>query len=160
MRGKGVAVYLYRNAIQQLHFAGETSFITASDYPLAEPEHIIYSVCLQCNTGCGIKVKLLDSVAVKIDGNPLAPQTMFPHLPYNTPVDVLAKIDGALCPKGQAGLQTVYGPYRIRKVLKRAGKRGENKWITIPFEQAIDEIVMAVTCSSMCRARRTDMCLA
>jgi anaerobic selenocysteine-containing dehydrogenase len=126
---------------KKLAEAGETSFITASDYPLAEPEHIIYSVCLQCNTGCGIKVKLLDSVAVKIDGNPLAPQTMFPHLPYNTPVDVLAKIDGALCPKGQAGLQTVYDPYRIRKVLKRAGKRGENKWITIPFEQAIDEIV-------------------
>ena len=27
------------------------------------------------------------------------------------------------------------------KVLKRAGKRGENKWKTIPFEQAIQEIV-------------------
>ncbi len=27
-------------------------------YPLSKPENIIYSVCLQCNTGCGIKVKL------------------------------------------------------------------------------------------------------
>lgn len=51
------------------------------------------------------------------------------------------KINGALCPKGQAGLQTIYDTYRIRKVLKRAGKRGENKWMTIPFDQAIDEIV-------------------
>ncbi|MFN4179322.1 MAG: molybdopterin-dependent oxidoreductase [Armatimonadota bacterium] len=126
---------------KRLAEAGETEFITAHDYPLNEPEHIIYSVCLQCNTGCGIKVKLLDSIAVKIDGNPLSPKTMLPHLPYNTPVQVLAKIDGPLCPKGQAGLQTVYDPYRIRKVLKRAGKRGENKWMTIPFEQAIDEIV-------------------
>jgi tetrathionate reductase subunit A len=126
---------------QRILGSGEESFWTSSDYPLAEPEHTIYSACLQCNTGCGMKVKLLDGVAVKVDGNPLAPQTLFPHLPYSTPIDVLAKIDGALCPKGQAGLQTVYDPYRIRKVLKRAGKRGENKWVTIPFEEAIDEIV-------------------
>lgn len=53
----------------------------------------------------------------------------------------VAKIDTAICPKGQAGIQTLYDPYRITKVLKRAGKRGENKWITISFEQAIEEIV-------------------
>lgn len=34
-----------------------------------------------------------------------------------------------------------YDPYRITKVLKRAGARGEGKWITIPFHQAIEEIV-------------------
>ena len=34
----------------------------------------------------------------------------------------------------------MYDPYRIVKVLKRAGKRGENKWQIIPFEQAIPEI--------------------
>ena len=27
-------------------------------------------------------------------------------------------MDGSICPKGQAGLQTAYDPYRIRKVLK------------------------------------------
>lgn len=68
---------------KKLAKAGEEQFISAHDYPLNEPEHIIYSTCLQCNTGCGIKVKILDSVAVKIDGNPLAPQTLYPHLPYN-----------------------------------------------------------------------------
>lgn len=50
-------------------------------------------------------------------------------------------MDGSICPKGQAGLQTACDPYRIRKVLKRAGKRGENKWITIDFDQAVREIV-------------------
>jgi len=110
-------------------------------YPLNKPEHIIYSVCLQCNTGCGIKVKIHDGVAVKIDGNPRAPQTLWPHLPYRSSPAMTAGIDGALCPKGQAGIQTVYDPYRIRKVLKRAGKRGENKWVAIPFEKAIEEIV-------------------
>jgi tetrathionate reductase subunit A len=35
----------------------------------------------------------------------------------------------------------MYDPYRILKVLKRVGKRGENKWQSIPFEQAVEEIV-------------------
>jgi len=110
------------------------------DYPFLHPENIIYSSCLQCNTGCGIKVKVLDGIAAKIDGNPLNPWTMTPHLPYDTPISAAAVVDGALCPKGQAGLQTAYDPYRIVKVLKRAGRRGENKWTSIPFEQAIEEI--------------------
>lgn len=109
-------------------------------YELKESENQIYSVCLQCNTGCPIKVKLYEGVVAKIDGNPLAPHTMYPHLPETLGMDALAKVDGALCPKGQAGLQTVYDPYRIRKVLKRAGPRGSGKWDEIPFEQAIEEI--------------------
>jgi tetrathionate reductase subunit A len=110
-------------------------------YPYGRPDNTLYSVCLQCNTGCGIKVHLERGVAVKIEGNPLSPWTMAPHLPYQTPIADLATIDGALCPKGQAGIQTVYDPYRIRTVLKRAGPRGSNRWTSIPFEQAIDELV-------------------
>ena len=52
-----------------------------------------------------------------------------------------ASFDASLCPKGYAGIQTLYDPYRIVKVLKRAGKRGENRWKSIPFEQAVAEIV-------------------
>lgn len=117
------------------------SFQGSGDYPYADPENILYSVCLQCNTGCGIKVKVHDGVAVKIDGNPRAPQTLWPHLPYETSPFMTAPVDAAICPKGQAGLQSVYDPYRIRTVLKRAGKRGENKWVSIPFDHAIREIV-------------------
>ncbi|MBM4461594.1 MAG: twin-arginine translocation signal domain-containing protein, partial [Chloroflexi bacterium] len=86
-------------------------------YPLAEPENQLYTVCLQCNTGCGIKVKLLDGVAAKIDGNPYSPWNMWPHPAYTTPIGQMATVEGALCPKGQAGLQTAYDPYRIVSVL-------------------------------------------
>ncbi|MDR7483968.1 MAG: molybdopterin-dependent oxidoreductase [Armatimonadota bacterium] len=109
-------------------------------YPYGKPENTLYSVCLQCNTGCSIKVYLERGVAVKIEGNPLSPWTMAPHLPYRTPVADLAGVNGTICPKGQAGLQTVYDPYRIRTVLKRAGPRGSNRWKTITWEQAINEI--------------------
>ncbi len=115
------------------------------EYELIKAENILYTVCLQCNTGCGIKVKLFrkngTAIAVKIDGNPYNPFVSVPHMPYQTSPFEVNTVDMAICPKGQAGIQTVYDPYRITKVLKRAGKRGEGKWITIPFEQAIDEIV-------------------
>jgi anaerobic selenocysteine-containing dehydrogenase len=110
-------------------------------YDFARPENCLYTVCLNCNTGCGIKVKLQEGVVTKIDGNPYNPWTLFPHLPEPvSPFDAVY-VDGSICPKGQAGLQTAYDPYRIRKVLKRAGKRGEGKWITIDFAQAVKEIV-------------------
>jgi anaerobic selenocysteine-containing dehydrogenase len=115
------------------------------EYELINAENTLYTVCLQCNTGCGIKVKLFrknnSAVALKIDGNPYNPFVAVPHLPYKTSPYDLNTVDMAICPKGQAGIQTAYDPYRITKVLKRAGKRGEGKWITIPFDQAIDEII-------------------
>ncbi len=111
------------------------------DYPLNEPENVIYSVCLQCHTDCPIKVKIEDGVAVKIDGNPYSVQNMSTPIPTSTDLKTGAKIDACICPKGQSGIQTMYDPYRVVKVLKRAGKRGENKWKVISFDKAIDEIV-------------------
>jgi len=118
--------------------------LTAADQSFeAKPENQLYTVCLQCNTGCGIKVKILDGLAAKIDGNPYSPWTLWPHPAYDTPVKDMATVEGAICPKGQAGIQTAYDPYRIVSVLKRkpGTKRGEGKWVTIPFEKAIEEIV-------------------
>jgi len=113
----------------------------AESYELSRAENILSTLCLQCNTGCGIKVKPLNGVAVKIDGNPYSPWTLVSNIPDTTPLKESVPIEGALCPKGQSGIQTLYDPYRIVKVLKRAGKRGEGKWQTIPFEQAVKESV-------------------
>src|SRR3989304_6619371 len=119
--------------------AAETERI--SQYPFSNPENILYSVCQQCNTQCGIRAKIKDGAVVKIDGNPYSPWNMLPHISQRTPLPMAARVDARLCPKGQAGVQSAYDPYRITKVLKRAGKRGEGKWITIPFKQAVEEIV-------------------
>jgi len=119
--------------------AGEITEFEA--YELLKAENTLYSVCLNCNTGCGIKVKIIDGVAVKIDGNPYNPFNLHPHLGMKDTPESALKVDGGLCPKGQAGHQGAYDPYRITRVLKRVGKRGENKWQSIPFQKAIDEIV-------------------
>src|SRR4030042_1871822 len=90
-------------------------------YDLAKPENIIYSVCQQCNTQCGIKVKILDGVVAKIDGNPYSPWTLSPHLDYKTPLSAAAAVDGGICPKGHASIQTTYDPYRLVKGVKGDG---------------------------------------
>lgn len=124
-------------AIKNVIAEGEGNFFEA------KPENQIYTVCLQCNTGCGIKVKLLEGLAAKIDGNPYSPWTLWPHPAYETPVKDMATIEGGLCPKGQAGLQVAYDPYRLTSVLKRkpGTKRGAGQWETISFDQAIEEVV-------------------
>ncbi len=119
--------------------AGELTEFEA--YELMKAENTLYSACLNCNTGCGIKVKILDGVAVKIDGNPYNPFNLHPHMEMKATPEAAAMVDGGLCPKGQAGHQGAYDPYRITRVMKRVGKRGDNNWQSIPFAQAIDEIV-------------------
>ncbi len=110
--------------------------------PLLSVESTLYTTCLQCHIDCNIKVRVADGVAVKIDGNPLSPQNLIPNLPSETTsLEEAARVDGKVCPRGQAGLQTLYDPYRLVKVLKRTGPRGSNQWRTIPFSQAVEEIV-------------------
>jgi len=87
-------------------------------YELVKPTNMIYSACLQCNTGCGITCKQQNGVITKIDGNPYNPWTLLPHLQYSTHPQDAAPVDGSICPKGQAGLQTAYDPYRCEKCSK------------------------------------------
>ncbi len=132
---------LFSSILETSAAAAENTEETSDEYPLKKAENILNTVCLQCNTGCGIKVKLIDGVIAKIDGNPLSPWTLTPHLSYKSSPFDIADIDGAICPKGHSGIQTAYDPYRIVKVLKRDGPRGSNKWKTVSFEQAISEVV-------------------
>ena len=123
-------------------FSKEASAATeqAAPYILAEPQNLLYSTCLQCHTSCPIKAKIWDGILAKLSGNPYSPQNLLPHIPYDTGPKDSATIDGKLCAKGQTAIQTYYDPYRVRKVLKRAGNRGSDKWKAIPFDQFINEV--------------------
>ena len=98
-------------------------------------------MCLNCHTACPIQAKIQDGVLVKVNGNPYSPMNLIPHIPEDVSLVEAATIDAKLCPKGQASVQTLYDPYRLRKVLKRVGPRGSGRWRTIDFAEAIDEIV-------------------
>lgn len=101
-----------------------------------------FSVCQMCHGRCGIMCKVKDGVLLKIDGNPYHPNNMHPdeRLAYDTLVEQATRVRGRLCLKGQAGIQTLYDPYRVKQPLKRVGPRGSGKWQAISWDQALDEI--------------------
>ncbi|MBI3121366.1 MAG: molybdopterin-dependent oxidoreductase, partial [candidate division NC10 bacterium] len=103
---------------------------------------VIMSACQNCHSRCGIMARVKDGVLLKIDGNPYHPNNFDPdeRPPYSTSVDVAKKRPGRLCAKGQAGVQVVYDPYRIKQPLKRVGPRGSGQWKAITWEQAFQEI--------------------
>ncbi len=92
--------------------------------PTPSGESWVNSVCLQCQAGCGIRVRVVDGRAVKIEGNP--------DYPLN---------QGRLCPKGQAGLQVLYDPDRIKGPMVRQGSRGSGQWQRISWPEALAVVV-------------------
>ncbi len=103
---------------------------------------IAYSVCLACHCACGIRAKVADGRLVKIDGNPYHPNCREEHLSYDTDPEVAKLTPARVCAKGQAGVQVLYNPYRIKEPLKRkAGTaRGAGEWEPVSWEDAIRDI--------------------
>ncbi len=62
------------------------------------------STCTECSAGCGVHVKTREGRAIKIEGNPAHPLNA-----------------GTLCAKGQAALQGLYNPARIKGAMVRDG---------------------------------------
>ncbi|OGL40397.1 MAG: hypothetical protein A3C43_05580 [Candidatus Schekmanbacteria bacterium RIFCSPHIGHO2_02_FULL_38_11] len=107
---------------------------------------VIRTACMMCNAGCGIQVKIDSSgIVQKIEGNPFCPHTN----DYSTAGTEAALTDisepdknsGTPCGRGNAGIKTLYDPYRVKTPLKRTGARGEEKWQAISWKQAFNEII-------------------
>lgn len=84
---------------------------------------LINTADVMCPSECGISVLVEDGAAKKIYGNPYS-------LINN----------GTLCAKGASGLQLTYSPHRIKRPLMRTGKRGEDKWKEVSWDEACDHI--------------------
>ena len=91
------------------------------------PERWVTSVCGQCDGGCSIRVRTVGDRAVGVTGNPLYPLNR-----------------GGLCPKGLAGLQALYDPDRVRGPLRRVGARGEGRWESIAWDEAIGSVAQTL----------------
>jgi molybdopterin-containing oxidoreductase family iron-sulfur binding subunit len=79
------------------------------------------STCTECATGCGLHVRTREGRAVKLEGNPEHPVNQ-----------------GKLCSRGQAGLQGLYNPGRLKAPMAR-GANGQFQEIT--WEDAIGRLV-------------------
>jgi anaerobic selenocysteine-containing dehydrogenase len=90
-------------------------------FPEPGPESFTPTLCGLCPGGCGALVRKIGDRAVKLEGNPLHPVNR-----------------GKLCPVGQASLQLLYNPDRLRAPLRRVGERGSGAWRQISWREAIE----------------------
>ncbi len=81
----------------------------------------VYTLCEQCVWRCGLRAKVLNGKVYKLDGNPYHPHS-----------------NGMLCPRGQAGVATLYDPDRLRFPMMRAGDRGSGLWKRISWDDALN----------------------
>jgi molybdopterin-containing oxidoreductase family iron-sulfur binding subunit len=78
------------------------------------------STCRECPAGCGTHVRVREGRAVKIEGNPGHPVNQ-----------------GRLCARGQAALQGLYNPDRVRSPMARDG---DGQLSPIAWDEAIDRL--------------------
>ncbi|MFL5402786.1 MAG: molybdopterin-dependent oxidoreductase, partial [Gemmatimonadales bacterium] len=82
------------------------------------------SSCTECPTGCGVHVRTREGRAVKLEGNPAHPVNQ-----------------GKLCSRGQASLQGLYNPGRLKGPMARAA---DGRWQEITWDDAIARLAAKV----------------
>ena len=82
------------------------------------------STCTECATGCGVHVRTREGRAVKLEGNP--------EHPVNK---------GKLCSRGQASLQGLYNPGRVRGPMARAA---DGSFKAITWDDAIGRLAAKI----------------
>jgi anaerobic selenocysteine-containing dehydrogenase/Fe-S-cluster-containing dehydrogenase component len=80
--------------------------------------------CTECPTGCGVHVRTREGRAVKLEGNP--------EHPINK---------GKLCSRGQAALQGLYNPGRLKGPMARGA---DGRWQEITWDDAIARLAAKV----------------
>lgn len=79
------------------------------------------STCQECSAGCGVLVRTMEGRAKKLEGNPAHPVN-----------------EGKLCARGQAALQDLYHPDRLRGPLTR--DRHTGSFQSVPWERALEQL--------------------
>ncbi len=85
-------------------------------------ETVVGGVCEMCFWRCQLVGKKRGDRLVKLEGNPKS-------------------IDNgtSICARGNAGIQLLYDPDRLKYPLKNVGERGNPKWKRISWQEALDE---------------------
>jgi anaerobic selenocysteine-containing dehydrogenase len=90
---------------------------------MSQPARIIRTSCGGCHGVCQVLVHMEGQRVVKVSGDPESPTSR-----------------GYLCPKGAAAPEILYHKDRLTHPLRRAGGRGENKWMRVSWDEAITEM--------------------
>jgi len=83
----------------------------------------IPTLCEMCVNKCAAIARVEDGVLTKLDPNPLFPKSR-----------------NMLCARGNAGIQALNDPDRLKYPLIRVGKRGEGKFKRVTWDEAYEHI--------------------
>ena len=86
--------------------------------------HEVATLCEMCVNKCAALARVEDGVVTKLDPNP-----MFP------------KSKNMLCARGNAGLQALYDPDRLKYPMIRIGEKGEGKFKRVTWDEAYNAIL-------------------
>ncbi len=90
--------------------------------PPALPQRVVIpTTCEMCVNKCSVLAVVENGVIKKLNPNPESPRSR-----------------GMLCARGNAGIQQVYDPSRLKRPLIRVGARGEGRWRPASWEEAFD----------------------
>jgi anaerobic selenocysteine-containing dehydrogenase len=114
--------------------------------PLLVPEKTIVpgeeawhpSVCRECGAGCGTIVRVMESERqIEIEGEMVRQRIAAIKKVEGNPLDPVS--GGRLCARGQASVQALYHPDRLRGPRKRSGERGSAGFAPVGWEDALKE---------------------
>jgi anaerobic selenocysteine-containing dehydrogenase len=112
--------------------------------PLLVSEHEIVpgeeqwrpAVCTECGAGCGILARVIAGErVVERQGKPFRERLACVKKLEGNPADAVS--GGRLCARGQAALQGLYHPDRLRGPMLRTGERGKAEFKAVSWEEAI-----------------------
>ena len=93
-------------------------------------------VCGECPAGCGVIARVMEGERViERDGEMLRQRIACVKKLEGNPLDPVS--GGRLCARGQAALQGLYNPDRLRGPLRRVGPRGKADFARTSWEEAI-----------------------
>jgi len=84
----------------------------------------IATLCEMCVNKCAAVARVENGIVTKLNPNPLFP-----------------KSKNMLCPRGNAGIQALYDPDRLKYPMIRIGEKGEGKFKKVSWEEAYDAIL-------------------
>ncbi len=102
-------------------------YVRAPEHALPGESVWYATTCRQCPAACGLLVRVHQGRAKKIEGNPLHPVN-----------------EGKVCARGQASLQVLYNPDRLRWPVKQRA-RGSRDFTGLHWNEALNALFEKIT---------------
>ena len=109
--------------------------LVSEDQFVPGEEGWVRTVCQQCAAGCGIAVRVMQGESIRtIDGQQKRVKAVQAKKIEGNPDHPIST--GGTCARGQAGVQALYHPDRIKNPLRLSGPRGSGQYQGITWKDA------------------------